>query len=576
LLELIRRVRPQVRREGFYIVVEKILGPGEPMPRFRGIDGTTGYERLNQISRVLLDAAGVPALDDIWRNFTGERAEFDDILHDAKRRVLETMLASEFTVLVRALARIAAGHLSTRDYTIDRLRAALQAYLFEFPVYRTYITTSQISQTDRQKIGDAIARAKADWRGPDPEIFEFLRAAITTDLAHNSGYSGHRVRDFAFKLQQFTGPLMAKSLEDTAFYRYPRLLALNEVGGEPAAVNSSLEHFHSEQMRLAQEMPHGLIATETHDTKRGEDARMRILSLAEMPQDWRKAVAEWRRLNSSLTRSGLAGSCPSANHEYMMYQTLIGVWPFAVPDEAFTRRVQAYALKAAREGKRETSWTNPNPDYEAGLHEFVEAILDQNRSRQFIDSITAFARRTALLGASNSLSQLTLKLTLPGVPDFFQGSELWDLSLVDPDNRRPVDFSWRRQLIGEDIPCAELTADWPDGRVKFALMKKLLRLRNDLPGVFRDGDYSPLRFEGNHSGHVIGFARSHRRQRLIVVAGRHFAPLTNSGREWPHRWDIAFTDQNISGYRDALRSHSRQDSLATMLGDLPVCVLVRD
>jgi (1->4)-alpha-D-glucan 1-alpha-D-glucosylmutase len=323
-------------------------------------------------------------------------------------------------------------------------------------------------------------------------------------------------------------------------------------------------------------MPHGLIATATHDTKRGEDARMRILSLAEMPDDWRQAMTEWRRLNSS--HSQPTGRRPSAAHEYMIYQSLIGAWPFDAPDKAFTERMQAYALKAAREGKRETSWTNPDQDYEAGLNEFVAAILDPNRSTQFIDSVTAFARRTALLGALNSLAQLTLKLTLPGVPDFFQGTELWDLSLVDPDNRRPVDFSLRRDLIGEEPPWSELTTDWPDGRIKFALMKKLLRLRTDLPGVFRDGDYSPLRFGGNHSDHVIGFVRSYRRQRVIAVVGRRFAPLTNLGREWPAEWDAAFIDEDISGYRDVLReqSHQKLTGLTDALRDVPVCVLVRD
>ena len=314
LLELTRRARPQVRQNGFYILVEKILGDGEHMPSLRGVDGTTGYERLNLISRVLLDDTGLPRLDRIWRDFAGERAAFADILHASKLRVLDTMLASEFTVLTRALARIAAGHFSSRDFTLDRLRAALQAYVLEFPVYRTYITAARISDTDRKLIDGVIARARDAWGGPDPEIFDFLRDAITTDLARNRAYSTPRVRNFALKLQQFTGPLMAKSLEDTAFYRYPRLLALNEVGGDPAAAALDVAGFHREQMRLRKEMPHGLTTTATHDTKRGEDARMRILALAEITDDWKAAVAEWRTLNAPLVRANGQSRAPTCSN----------------------------------------------------------------------------------------------------------------------------------------------------------------------------------------------------------------------------------------------------------------------
>ena len=577
LSELIRRVRPGTRRHDFYILVEKILGPHEPMPQLPAVDGTTGYERLNLISRVLLDSAGLDPLDAIWRDFTGERASFPDMLRAAKQRVLDTMLASEFTVLTRALARIAAGHFSSRDYTLDRLRAALEAYVIEFPVYRTYITASRTSDADRKTIDDVIDRACAQWDGPDPDIFAFLRDTITADLAHNAGYSPPRVRSFALKLQQFTGPLMAKSLEDTAFYRYHRLLALNEVGGEPAAPELSVDDFHHEQIRLATEMPHGLVATATHDTKRGEDARMRILALAEIPDDWRQAVTHWRTLNAPHIKRDVAGRTPSAGHEYMIYQSLIGAWPFEGTDDGFIKRMQAYALKAAREGKRETSWTNPSEGYEAGLHDFVAAILDPQRSGPFIESIADFTQRTALLGALNSLSQLTLKLTLRGVPDFFQGTELWDFSLVDPDNRRPVDFGLRRDLLQQQPAWPELAADWRDGRIKLALTKTLLRARQEFLALFQDGHYSPLRFDGKDAGRVAGFARTFRRQRLIVIVGRHFAPLTNAGRNWPHHWDVTIAGEDGTPYRDLLRGQAipnGQLAAGELLREFPVCVLV--
>ena len=571
LSEMVRRVRPQTRREGFYILIEKILGHGEPVPQLRGIDGTTGYERLNLISRILLKDKGLPALDGVWRDFTGERAPFSDILRASKLRVLDTMLASEFTVLTRALARIAAGHFSSRDYTQDRLRTALQAYVLEFPVYRTYITAARISDADRKLIDDVIAGARVSWAGPDPEIFDFLRDAVTTDLARNRGYSALRVRNFALKLQQFTGPLMAKSLEYTVCYRYPRLLALNEVGGDPAEAELSIEAFHDTQRRLLKEMPHGLIATATHDTKRGEDARMRILALAEIPDDWAKAVAQWRELNAPVLWRDGEKRAPSAEHEYMLYQSLIGSWPFEGADEGFSKRMEGYALKAAREGKRETSWTNPREHYEQRLIAFVRGRLDASRSSEFIQSMSDFAQRTALLGALNSLSQLVLKLTLPGVPDFYQGTELWDFSLVDPDNRRPTNFDLRRALLSEAERWPELVQNWRDGRIKAVLTRRLLRIRQEFPSLFRDGDYSPLSLEGVDAERVIGFARTHKRQRLVVAVGRHFAARTDAGREWPNGWDVQLTDE-LTGYRDLLEPGRQADRL---FGLLPAKVLIK-
>src|SRR5690606_26424564 len=275
------------RRKGpFYLLVEKILADGEPMSRLPGVAGTTGYEWLNVISRVLVDGRGLDPLESSWRVFTGERASFAEIVVAAKQRVIETMLASEFSLLCRQLARIAAEHFSTRDYTIDRLRAALEQYVIAFPVYRTYVTAAGASPEDRRLIEDTIARARARWAGPDPDIFDFLRDAITLDLAAHSGYSAPRVRNFALKLQQLTGPLTAKALEDTAFYRYHRLLALNEVGGDPAGTALEIDEFHRRQQQRAAESAGGLTATATHDTKRGEDARARILALSELAQDW--------------------------------------------------------------------------------------------------------------------------------------------------------------------------------------------------------------------------------------------------------------------------------------------------
>jgi len=577
LRRLIGKMRGRARRGGpFYVVVEKILADGEDMPRFPAVAGTTGYEWLNVISRVLLDGKGLDRLERTWRGFTAERAEFPAILETAKLRVIDSMLASEFTVLCRALARIAAGHFSTRDFTIDRLRAALQLYVLEFPVYRSYVTAAGASAGDRKTLEDAIARARARWHGPDPEIFDFVRAALTIDLAANASYSAPRVRNFALKLQQFTGPLMAKAMEDTAFYRYHRLLALNEVGGDPAAPALSLDEFHRRQQTHADTAPSGLTATATHDTKRGEDARARILALSELAADWDTAVQSWREQNAPLVQQAGGHRCPSIGHEYMLYQALIGAWPGAV-DETFVARMQAYALKAAREAKQETSWANPNEAYEAGLQEFVGKLLDAQTCAGFLASFAEFAARTALLGALNGLSQLALKALLPGVPDFYQGTEFWDYSLVDPDNRRAVDFDLRRRELAQAIATwPDLAARWHDGRIKLVLTRQLLSLRHLFADLFQRGSYEPLPVAGPHADHVIAFARSWKRQRFIIAVGRHFGSLTEGGRQWPAGWD-GVIEHPGAAYEPLIGGDAgrRLDALrlATLLRDLPVSVL---
>lgn len=574
LLELIHRVRPQTKTDGFYILIEKILAADEPVPQFRGVDGTTGYERLNLISDVLLDAEGLPTMERTWREFTGEPASFQKILAAAKSRVLETMLASEFTVLTRALGRIAAGHYSSRDYIPDRLRAALRAYVIEFPIYRTYVTATRTSDQDRRVIKNVISRARRSWTGPDPDIFDFLCDAVTCDLARDRGYSAKRVRDFALKLQQFTGPLMAKSLEDTAFYRYGRLLALNEVGGDPAQPRPGLEHFHLAQIQFLNQERHGLVTTATHDTKRGEDGRMRILALAEMPNDWDQAVHHWAKLNTKFLRRQPSGArAPSAGHEYMLYQTLIGAWPDAGPDGSFRERVKAYALKAAREGKQETSWTNPDADYEAALTDFVAAILDPDQSEAFIRSFSDLAQRTALLGALNSLSQLALKFTLPGVPDLYQGTELWDFSLVDPDNRRPVHYGERGLLLTQGLNLASASSDWRNGQIKFALSRKLLEIRREHADVFAEGDYAPLKIIGRDSRHIVGYIRRHQSRAIAVVVGRHFGAKTDLGRVWPHWWDFDIAE-DIESHVDLLRDRRVSAfALKRLFDEMPLAIL---
>jgi (1->4)-alpha-D-glucan 1-alpha-D-glucosylmutase len=535
LRRLIREA--QGGREPFYLVIEKILGEHEQLHRFAGVHGTTGYEWLNTISQALVDGKGLEPLDEIWRQVSNMSPKLEPVLLQAKRRVLETLLTSEFTVLMRLLARIAGGHYSTRDFSADSLRQALELYVLHFPVYRTYLTPAGPSGHDRAVIAETIEKARANWFGADEGLFDFLRDTLTLDLIAPGRvpHSKPRVRRFALKVQQFTGPMMAKSLEDTAFYRYHRLLALNEVGGDPAAQALPVETFHKLMRARAKDWPLGLTATATHDTKRGEDARARLLALAELPGEWASAVGRWKILNAPhLVVEGNMRS-PSAAFEYMLYQTLVGAWPLTERDDAFLDRMQAYALKAAREGKQETSWLNPNAAYEAGLRTFLERILDRRRSAEFLNALQSFTQRTSLLGALNSLSQITLKTTMPGVPDFYQGTEFWDLSLVDPDNRRPVDFAARASALAsvETPDWDSLAQNWTDGRIKLAWTRHLLKLRAELAEVFTHGDYEPLEVTGPHRDRVTAYARGHGGDAAIIAVGKSLAPLTQGGRVWP-------------------------------------------
>src|ERR1700761_32143 len=479
----------------FYMVIEKILGEHEELHHFAGVHGTTGYEWLNVITDVLIDGNGLGPLDEIWRQISNQPPKLEPVLKEAKRRVLETLLTSEFTVLWQLLARIASGHYSTRDYSADSLRQALELYVLHFPVYRTYLTSAAPSEIDRALIAETIEKARTDWYAADEGIFDFLRDTLTMDLIApgRPPHSTPRVRRFALKVQQFTGPMMAKSLEDTSFYRYHRLLALNEVGGDPQAGAMSAEAFHQMMQARAEHWPHGMTATATHDTKRGEDARARLLALTEITGEWSSAVARWKILNAPHLVVDGEMRAPSTTFEYMLYQALLGAWPLGGADNTFVERMQAYALKAAREGKQETSWLNPHQAYEAGLQTFIARILDRSVSADFLDALEALARRVALLGALNSLSQITLKATMPGVPDFYQGTEFWDLSLVDPDNRRPVDFAARAVALAKvDTPdWTDLTRNWRSGHLKLAWTRHLLKLRTEFAGLFADGDYQP-------------------------------------------------------------------------------------
>ncbi len=578
LRRLVRDAQGRTARP-FYMVIEKILGEHEELPSFSGVHGTTGYEWLNVITQALVDGNGLGALDEIWRQISNMPPKLEPVLKEAKRRVLETLLTSEFTVLTRLLARIASGHYSTRDYSADSLRQALELYVLHFPVYRTYLASSGPTSSDRTLISETIEKARADWFAADEGIFDFLRDTLTMDLIApgRPPHSASRVRRFALKVQQFTGPVMAKSLEDTSFYRYHRSLALNEVGGDPAAGALSVDAFHLAMQTRAREWPHGMTATATHDTKRGEDARARLIALTEITGEWTSAVARWKILNAPHLMIEGEMRAPSATFEYMLYQALLGAWPIGGHDDTFMERMQAYALKAAREGKQETSWLNPHQAYEAGLRTFIARILDRSISADFLDALEALARRVALLGALNSLGQITLKATMPGVPDFYQGTEFWDLSLVDPDNRRPVDFAARAAVLTklETPDWDSLVQSWPDGHLKLAWTRHLLKLRTELADVFADGDYQALEVTGPHRDHVIAFARRRGHDAAITIVTKSPAPSSQGGRTWP-RAQAFEAAVNLRGYSIEDIDGSRNAAevpLSNLLQHLPVAVL---
>ena len=412
---------------------------------------------------------------------------------------------------------------------------------------------------------------------------DFLRDALTLDLVApgRSGHSIRRVRRFAFKVQQFTGPMMAKSMEDTAFYRYHRLLALNEVGGDLSVGALPPEDFHRRMLSRSQSQPHGLTATATHDTKRGEDARARILALSELADDWSKVTRQWREFNAAATLD--LAEHPSPAHEYMLYQALLGAWPLGGVDQDFLARMQNYAVKAAREGKEQTSWLAPNEGYENGLKDFLARILDRTRSAAFLNSFEAIARRAALLGALNSLTQVTLKTMMPGAPDFYQGTEFWDLSLVDPDNRRPVDFAARSAALAETTENPDWTALAGTGKAAESSSRSRAscwRSAIDSNTLFTRGNYQPLRVEGPQADEIIAFARSGGRDAVLVVAGRLFGRATEYGRFWPSPEAWAQTSVTFEGF-SAIRpllgpaqlGQTTRLPVSELIGSLPVAIL---
>ena len=563
-----------------YLVVEKILARHESLRRDWPIDGTTGYEILNLINGLFVDPEAEKAIDQIYRQFLGRTAAFDDIVYASKKHVMRAVLASELQVLANALDRISESNWRTRDFTLSDLRAALEEVAACFPVYRTYVGDRGATIEDRRDIDWAVGSARRHAGDLEGSIFDFVHAVLTTDLVRRrrSGYSRRSVVDFARRFQQFTGPVMAKALEDTSFYRFNRLLSLNEVGGDPRRFGVTVAAFHYVNQERARLWPGAMTTTATHDMKRGEDVRVRIDALTEMPREWASRVRHWATLNRR-AKSGAAGRpIPGRNDEYFLYQTLVGAWPSELMDaqcldvaalDGLRTRIEACMIKAAREAKIHSSWTQPNADYEEALRSFVRRILDAEASRLFLTDLVEFVTGIARLGMVNGLAQTLLKLAMPGVPDLYQGAELWDLSLVDPDNRRPVDFEHRRTMLaelrrqfpdGRRADAAALRAllnAWPDGQVKLLLVARLLRLRREHDALFREGAYVPFAVTGRHAEHVCAFARVAGNEALIVAVPRLVAKLGGAerpplGLRWADTTVLCSPAIAVDGWTDVL------------------------
>lgn len=535
-----------------WIVAEKILEHDEQLRSSWPIAGTTGYDFMNLVNGLFVAPWGEKPLTGLWQEKSGEDISYEEMVYRKKYVVMERILGSDVNRLTSLLLDVCENHRRHRDYARYQLYQAILEVAANFPVYRTYIhaDTGRISATDTQQVETALERAKD--RRPDlgHEVFEFIGDILLLRLR------GESESAFVMRFQQFTAPVMAKGVEDTTFYNYNRLISLNEVGGNPAKWGVAIDEFHQRCVERQQTWPQTMLSTSTHDTKRSEDVRARINLLSEIPEAWRDTVWYWSELNDKHKTNGF----PDGNMEYFLYQTLVGAWPIE------TGRVVAYMEKAVREAKTFTFWTNPYPEYEAALKNFVEAILSDPEFQQALD---AFIQPLIEPGRINALAQTLLKLTAPGVPDIYQGTELWDNSLVDPDNRRPVDFDRRRTLLDEldSLSPDAILQRMDEGLPKLSVIRETLALRRRHPEAFgADGTYVPLPATGAKADHVLAFGRG---ERVIVAAPRFLMSLDE--------WEDTALDLPAGGWKQIFTGEQIKGGEAVPVWKLfercPVCVL---
>jgi (1->4)-alpha-D-glucan 1-alpha-D-glucosylmutase len=533
--EYLRRLRK--RAGDVFLVVEKILQPDEELLSRWPIQGTTGYEWLNQMNSLFCDSRNMKKFDRIYSRFSGFSTPYQQLVSDKKRLIIGQHMAGDIDNLAKALKRISVHSRQGEDTTLYGLRRAIVEIMAQFPVYRTYITKTMLRDEDASFIQGAADKARKKIPGFLPEI-DFVEHLLLGEPEFFPVEKRRQQRDFVMRFQQFTGPLMAKGFEDTVLYIYNRLLSLNEVGGSPDRFGNSLEAFHRFSKKRAELWPHSMNATSSHDTKRGEDVRARLNVLSEIPDEWEQKLRLWRRLNRRKKRQVNGIRIPDRNDEYFLYQTLTGAFPFYEKDySSFVKRMRGYIVKSVREAKVHTAWLKPDLAYEEAYVSFMEDILDPEGDNAFLREFLPFQKKIAHYGMFNSLSQTLLKCTSPGIPDIYQGAELWDLSLVDPDNRRPVDFERRKKFL-EGIKSRamknveellkDLMLSKEDGRIKLFLIHKALSARREVSDVFEKGAYIPLHAEGKRRRHVVAFARNAGDSWALIIAPRFLTSLVDS------------------------------------------------
>jgi len=579
--------------EHFPIYVEKILGVDEHLHRDWLTDGTTGYEFMNQVSLLQHDPAGEAPLTELWANVS-ERPDFAEEVRQARHLVLNASLAGDCESVAQALLQVARDDLMTRDLTLGAIRRALQALVSHYPVYRTYFNACGRPAEDERFFQQALTNARQDLAEADWPLLDQLERWLGGEPWRKlpPGRPRKHLRHACVRFQQLTAPSAAKAVEDTAFYRSARLLSRNDVGFEAERFSASAEHFHNEAQRRLRDFPDNLLATATHDHKRGEDTRARLAVLSERGPWFASRVEHWRELAAPLRERLDDGPAPSPGDELLLLQTLLGSWPLNLDlhdDSAlqqYAERIRQWQQKALREAKLRSSWSAPNEAYEAACAAYVDGLLLDRENHQLRQSLADAAQLIACPGALNGLVQTLLRTTVPGVPDLYQGAEYWDFSLVDPDNRRPVDYACRRRTLDDATPAAELLAHWRDGRIKQALLARVLDCRQAHAELFRRGTYLPLTVQGRHADKVLAFARLGEEHRAIVVAPRLASGLLG-GAAIPlipaQNWDdtrvilpFALSPANSMGlFPSAVVSPSKELMLSAVLSEFPVNVLIQ-
>jgi (1->4)-alpha-D-glucan 1-alpha-D-glucosylmutase len=553
---------------GLYLIVEKILAEDEKLRSDWPVFGTTGYDFTTEVTQLLVESNHSENFSKIYRDFIERFVHFDSLIYEKKKLVMDVSLASDIESLGHMLSDVSERDRLHRDFTLDSLSTVVRELVACFPVYRTYISAENgVSEADRQVILRAIRTAKRRNAAVDTSIFDFLRDILLLEKFDYFDSETRRLQmEFVLKFQQCTGPIMAKGLEDTAFYIFNRLSALNEVGGNPQQFGITLERFHQKNRARLAETPRSLLASTTHDTKRSEDTRARIAALSEMPEDWQNWIYEWRAMNAALKTNIEGDTAPSANEEYLIYQTLLGTWPLSAEElnDEYVARIQRYMLKALKEAKINSSWIQPNEDWEDAVRQFVAGALGPDHG--FRSKIQPAAARIAWHGMLNSLAQAILKFTVPGVPDIYQGTELWDFNLVDPDNRRPVDFTARKQMLEEvqNEKADTLIKSWQDGRIKMLITWRLLHLRRTAPALFETGSYSSYYATGELADCCVAFSRELYSQMILVIVPRFTTRLGTPGSSFDWKDTELLVDKTLPAMVDALTGRTLKAGLDSL------------